>query len=171
MLRKFVMAISLIVAFALQSTIFLKFNNNVVVPNLMIIFTATMGIMHGNKTGMIVGFCCGLLSDIFFGPVIGMYALIYTYIGFMNGFVNRIFNPEALKLPITMILGSDLIYSLITYLFLFVLRSRFHFLTYLKSVIIPELIFTILFTIVMYPLTLAVYNAFEKREGRGDYAD
>ena len=59
--------------------------------------------MRGRKTGLIVGFFCGLLMDLFFGSVIGFYSLIMMYIGYSNGLFRRIFYPEDIKLPLILI--------------------------------------------------------------------
>ena len=49
-------------------------------PNLLIIAVSSFGFMRGRKEGMWVGFFCGLLIDIFFGNLIGIYALICTLV-------------------------------------------------------------------------------------------
>ena len=78
-----------------------------IVPNLMIVLTASFGFMRGEKTGLLIGFFCGLLVDIFFASVIGFYALLYMYIGYMNGKFAQIFYPQDIKLPVALILCSD----------------------------------------------------------------
>ena len=40
----------------------------------------------------VTGLICGLLVDIFFGDVIGLYALIYMYIGFFSGLFKKMFH-------------------------------------------------------------------------------
>ena len=72
-------------------------------PNIMIVLTASFGFMRGEKTGLIMGFACGFLSDIFFGNVLGLNAMIYMYIGYANGKFNRIFYQEDIKLPLGLI--------------------------------------------------------------------
>lgn len=48
--------------------------------------TVSFGFMRGKKEGMFVGFFCGLLIDIFYGSMIGFYALIYMYMDFAMAF-------------------------------------------------------------------------------------
>jgi rod shape-determining protein MreD len=130
-----------------------------IVPNLLVVVTAALGFMRGDNTGLIVGFCCGLLVDIFFGDVIGFYALTYMYIGFLNGKLNGVFYPEDLKLPLLLILVSDLLYGLFAYTLLFMMRSRLNFEYYFANVIFPEMIYTVLVALILYPVILILHNA------------
>ena len=125
MKRKIVIALMILLCFLLQSTVFQALAIGSISPNLMIILTASFGFMGGRKEGMIVGFFCGLLEDIFYGRLLGMHAIIYMYIGYGNGQFNRIFYGDDIKLPLSLISASELIYGLGTYMIMFVMRSRF----------------------------------------------
>lgn len=166
MLRKFTIFILIIVCFILQSTVFRALDFAGIVPNLMIILTAAFGFMRGENEGIVIGFFCGLLIDIVFGDILGFYALLFMYIGFLNGKFNRIFYPEDIKLPIGLILISDLSYSMICYVLLFLLNGKFHFLYYLKNIILPEMVYTIVITCALYPIILFINNKLEFRERR-----
>ena len=91
MRRKIVLAITIIACFLLQCTVFKALSIASISPNLLIVVVASFGFMRGKKEGIFVGFFAGLLLDIMFGTVIGFYALIYMYIGYLNGFFKRIF--------------------------------------------------------------------------------
>ncbi len=132
----------------------------------MIVLTSSFGFMRGEKEGLIIGFFCGLLSDIFFGGFLGFYALLLMYIGFLNGKFSRIFYPEDIKLPIALIITSDLSYGVICYILQFMLRSRFQFGYYFSHVILPEVLYTIVATMFLYPLILKVNGKLEDREKR-----
>jgi len=123
MRRFLVSGMLVILCFVLQTTFFKGIAFSGIVPNLMIILTASFGFMRGERTGIAFGFFCGLLSDIFFGSVIGLNAMIYMYIGYANGKFNRIFFPEDIKLPMALILVSDLVYGLAYYVILFLMRK------------------------------------------------
>ena len=56
----------------------------------------------------------------------------------MDGSTPTFFEDEIL-LPIGLLAANSLVYSLVVFFFFFALRGRFHFLTYLIHVIIPEL--------------------------------
>lgn len=166
MRRFFVSAILIIMCFVLQCTVFKSISFGGIVPNLMIVLTASFGFMRGEKTGLLFGFFCGLLADIFFGSVIGLNALIYMYIGYTNGKFNRIFYPDDIKLPIVLILTSDLAYSMATYVILFLMRGRFHLSYYFLHIILPEAVYTIFVTLILYPFVLWVNKKLEGIEKR-----
>lgn len=156
-----------IICFLLQCTVFPSLALGGIIPNLMIVVTASYGFMRGRKAGLLVGFFSGLLMDIFFSDILGFYALIYMYIGYLNGVFRKMFYPEDIKLPIALIVGSDFLYSLVIYILTFFLKGRFRFLYYLLNIIIPEMVYTIIVTCVLYPLLLLVESRLEWKEKEG----
>lgn len=167
MKRKIILAIAVILCFVLQSTVFQALSFASIAPNLLIVLTASLGFMRGRKEGMLVGFFSGLLLDVFFGSVLGFYALLYMYVGYINGFFQKIFFPEDIKLPIILISASDLTCNLFVYFFQFLFRSQFHFSYYLFHIIIPELVYTILVMIFQYFIILKINQKLEAEEKRG----
>lgn len=164
MLRKVIVAIFIIVCFVLQCSVFGALALAGIIPNLMIVLTSAFGFMRGEKEGLVIGFFCGLLCDVFFGSFLGFYALVYMYIGYINGKFSRIFYPEDIKLPIALIVVSDLSYGVLCYALMFLLRGRFHFGYYFTRVILPEALYTIVVTMFLYPLVLKVNQKLENRE-------
>lgn len=164
MLRKFTVFILILLCFILQSTVFRSLAFAGIVPNLMIILTSAFGFMRGENEGLIIGFFCGLLTDIFYGDILGFYALILMYIGYLNGKFNRIFYPEDIKLPIGLIIVSDLSYGMVCYILMFLLKGKFHFLFYLKNIILPEVVYTIVVTCILYPVVLFINEKLERWE-------
>lgn len=168
MKRVLVTAFFIFICFLLQATVFRALAFGGIVPNLLIVLTASFGFMRGEKTGLLIGFFSGLLIDIFFGSVIGFYALLYMYIGYMNGKFSAIFYPEDIKLPITLILCSDFFYGIVCYVILFLLRGKFDFQYYLLHIILPEIVYTVVITLFLYPVILRVNRSLERREKRGE---
>ena len=166
MKRGIITALLILICFLLQCTVFRFLAFGGIVPNLLIVLTASFGFMRGEKTGLIIGFFCGLLVDIFFASVIGYYALLYMYIGYMNGKFSSIFYPQDIKLPVALILCSYFFYGTICYVILFLLRSRFDFMYYLLHIILPEIVYTIVVTLLLYPLVLWINNRLERSELR-----
>ena len=156
MKRRIVVLLIIIVGFLLQSTVFQTLSIGSITPNLMVIIVSSFGFMRGKKEGLAVGFFCGLLEDIFYGRLLGMHAMIYMYIGYVNGYFNHIFYGDDIKLPISLILVSELVYGLGTYLIMFLMRSRFAFSYYMVRIILPELVYTIVMTLVFYRLIFSI---------------
>ena len=166
MLRKVVVTLFILAGFILQCTVFDKLAFAGIIPNLMIILTSSFGFMRGEKEGLVIGFFCGLLSDIFFGNFLGFYALVLMYIGFLNGKFSRIFYPEDIKLPIALIITSDLSYGILMFVLMFMLRGKFRFGYYFMHVILPEALYTIVVTMFFYPIILKLNEKLEAREKR-----
>lgn len=166
MKRKIITICIIIACFILECTVFPSMSFASITPNLLIIVTSSFGFMRGKKEGMMVGFICGLLFDIMFSDLIGFYTLIYTVLGYANGFFRKIFYPDDIKLPLILIAASDFLYGNIVCIFMFIMRSRFHYFYYLKSIIIPELIYTILVTLVLYQIILQINRKLESEEQR-----
>ncbi len=166
MLRKLVVAFFIIVCFILQCSVFSGLAFAGIIPNLMIILTSSFGFMRGEEEGLVIGFFCGLLCDVFFGDILGFYALVLMYIGYLNGKFSRIFYPEDIKLPLALIVVSDISYGILCYVLMFLLRGRFNFPYYFTRVILPEAIYTIVITMFLYPLVLKVNQKLEAKEKR-----
>lgn len=166
MLRKLIVALFIIICFVLQCSVFDSLAFAGIIPNLMIILTSSFGFMRGEKEGLVIGFFSGLLNDIFFGSFLGFYALLLMYIGYINGKFSRIFYPEDIKLPLALIVISDLSYGIICYVLTFMLRSRFQFTYYFMHIILPEALYTIVVTLILYPVILRVNERLETREKR-----
>lgn len=168
MKRNILLFFVILIGFVLQTTLFQALSLGGISPNILIIITAAYGFMFDKKCGMTVGFICGLLMDIFYGNVLGFYALVYLYIGAANGAFHSIFYQEDIKLPLVLILASDFAYSFTCYVLLYLLRGRFHFIYYLRNIVLPEIVYTIFITVFLYPFILFLNRTAEDTE-RGDH--
>ena len=157
---------SIIISFILQTTIFRYFDFGGIVPNLMIILTAAYSFMRGDRSGMMIGLFCGLLVDIFFGTYLGFYALIYMYLGFIIGKFNKIFYPENILLPLSLIVAADFLYGFVCYVLLFMFRNKFDLGYYMMHVIIPEMVYTTLVAVFIYPILIRINTYLEEIEER-----
>lgn len=170
MLKKIMTVLFILICLILQCSVLSALSLGGIVPNLLLILTSAYGLIRGEKDGLLIGFFCGLLLDILFSDFLGFYALLMMYIGFLNGKLNRAYYPEDYKLPIALIVISDLTYGLICYVLLFLLRGKFYFFYYLGHVILPEVVYTVVAAIVLYPLILFEEQKFhsgDKRRTKG----
>lgn len=167
MKRFFTIALLILGCFLLQTTVFQTLALADVVPNLLLILTVAFGYMRGEKEGLFIGFCCGLLTDCIFGDVVGLYALIYMVVGYLNGFVNKIYYSDDIIIPVALVAASDFVYDFFYYVFEFLLRSRLNFFFYLRRIMLPELIYTVLVSVVLYKLLHMINSWLEKTELKG----
>ena len=166
MKRKVITFFIILICFLLEITAFHKLRFASICPNLMIITTASFGFMRGKKSGMTVGLISGLFVDLFWGGSLGFYMLVYMVIGYVNGMFKRLFYDEDIKLPIALIAASELAYGVITYVGVYMLNGDFHFGTYLLHIIIPELVYTILATLILYQIILQINRKLDAEEQR-----
>ena len=106
-----VTGVIVIIAFVLQSYISLSTNLLVSTPNLLLLVTSILGFMRGENFGSLTGLFCGFLVDIAFGDVLGLYALIYTYIGFFSGIFKRLLHNDHVYMAMLLFTIPSFIFS------------------------------------------------------------
>lgn len=148
--------ITVLILFLFQTSIFHYFSIKGIVPNLMLIVVCAYGFFRGETDGIIAGFFCGLLIDVFYADYLGFHSLLYLYIGFFNGLLNHFYVEESVKFPIFCIGLSDLVVSFITYFLRFVLNGNFNLKFYSVNVILPEFIYTVAICFALYPLLMFI---------------
>ncbi|MCQ2540781.1 MAG: rod shape-determining protein MreD [Lachnospiraceae bacterium] len=156
MKKTFISILTVLVLFLLQTSIFHHLSIKGVVPNLLLIVVCAYGFLRGETDGIIAGFFCGLLMDVFYADIIGLHSLEYMYIGFFNGMLNRFYVEDTVKLPVFCIGLSDVVLSFLTYFLRFVLQGKFNFAYYSLNIILPEFIYTMVVCIVLYPALLFI---------------
>ena len=166
MYRKITMVLLILISYLIQSTLIRILPMGGVAPNLLIILRSSFGFMRGKKDGMFIGFISGLIIDVLFGKIFGFYALIYMLIGYLNGFFASIFYPEDVKLPMFLITSSELVYCFMIYVFRFLIQGKLRFGYYFVHVILPEIVYTIFVTIIVYKIILNINEWLEDLERR-----
>lgn len=152
MKRAIINILLIIILFILQTTVFPMLRITRIIPNVLIILVSCAGFMQGEREGLFVGFICGLLLDITTFDVFGFFTLLYMVIGYLNGLFHNLFYLKDLKIPAILIMTSDVVCCFTTYIVLFLLRSRFDIIYYFINIILPEIVFTLLVAIFIYPV-------------------
>lgn len=166
-MRRFVCTAALILAaFLLQTTVFSWIPYLNAVPNMLLILTFSLGVLHGSLYGLAVGCVCGLLLDLTGSDVMGYHALVLMYLGYLNGKLYQIVTPDTLLLPVLLALGNEAAYHAYIYLFSFLLKNRLELGEYLTNVILPEMILTLVLTVVVYGCCYYLNKRLEKHEKR-----
>lgn len=164
MKRFFIMIIIIIISFLFQSTVFQALALADVVPNIMLIVTVSIGYMRGRKEAMFTGLVFGLIADCMYNDVIGLYGLIYMVIGYLNGYSNKIYYRDDFTMPVILVGISDLVYSFMIYISTFLLRNRLDILYYFFRRMLPELVYTVFISVILYKLLHMLNNRLEKNE-------
>ena len=164
MKRAIIYFLEIIICFVLQSSLnpFISLAN--VMPNLLLIVVVSNAYMRGRMTGTVVGFFSGLLIDLLFGNVIGLYAMIMLLIGYIVGFANKIYSRDDFTLPLLFITIANFVYQFLYYIFEFLLRGKLNFLYYLRIIIIPEIIYTVAAAVILYKLLHMINHSLDCNE-------
>ena len=167
MKKRICMFFLVVFCFILQNTVLKALELGAVSQNLLLVITAAIGFIGGRKEGMYMGVLCGMFTDIFYGQLFGYYTLLYTLIGYANGFFHAVFYDLDIKQPMLLIAMSDLAYGLIQYFFQFLLRGKFDFGFYFTSVILPEFLYTVVLILLFYRGILVLYEKLDKLDNTG----
>ena len=158
----------MLLAFTIQNGIFPLLPFLAATPNLLLILTFSFGFMKGQRAGMFYGVLAGILLDLFYSGPFGFYTLFYVYVGYVNGICTKYYYEEYITLPLVLSVFNELAYNLYVYVFRFLIRGRLNVLYYLKELVIPETIFTVVTTLLIYRLLLYIGRWLTEFENRRD---
>ena len=146
------MIIASIIIYLLQTNLFSWFTIAGVKPNLFVILILFIGLFSNSRVGIIYGILFGFFLDIVIGKNIGTTSVMLGLIGFLGGYLDKNFSKESKLTIILMVIGSTCIYEIGTYIFNIIRMSiNIEIFTFIKILII-ELIFNVILTIILYPL-------------------
>lgn len=154
----------MLLAFTIQNGVFPLLPFLSASPNLLLILTFSFGFIHGQEQGMWYGLFAGILLDLFYSGPFGFYTLLFVYIGFLNGICTRYYYEDYITLPLALSLVNEVIYNLYVYVFRFLVRNRLDFLYYFREIIVPEMIFTTVTTLLIYRFFLFTSRRIEEME-------
>ncbi len=163
MRRVLIIFFLIIISFLLQSVLFSFQNISGTVPNLLLILTMSFGIMRGRREGLLTGFVCGFLYDIFFSSLIGPYMFLFMIIGYLNGSFHKEFLMEDVMMPVFIITVDEFVFCFVEYILTFLLRNRTNIFFYVRKVFFPQILYTVIITIIIYRLYVWINKAIKKR--------
>ena len=167
-MRRIIVNIAFIIfAFSLQICIFPFIPFLYAAPNLLIILTFTYGFSLGVEEGMLYGVICGILMDLYFSGPFGFFTLLFLWICFVNGKLTAYFYEEYRFLPFIVSTISEIMYNVFIYIFRFFIREKYDVLYYLKNIVIPEVIITLIFTLLLYRFLLWYNKKLRVLDSRG----
>jgi rod shape-determining protein MreD len=158
------MAFILNMNFVLQTTLFQYIEILGVKPDTALILIVGYGILRGDVEGAIAGFFSGLLQDIYYGPCIGLYAMVEMLLGYFAGKPFKDFYKENALLPLPLVAGASLIRQFAVYFTSFLFRGKVDFAYYLKAIILPASVYTLALAIPFYSLVYWVNRMLEEAE-------
>ncbi len=141
-----------IINLIIQSTFCVYFDKLFILPNTMLILVISYSVARNDIEGALFGFFNGLLFDIFFGRVIGLYALVGLVTGFISAKPFRELSPSNFLMPNIMIFTMTIFYELFFYVLGFLFMGRTDLPYYFIHIILPEAIFNVILGVFIYPM-------------------
>ena len=166
MKQKLLQFLLIIICFVLQTTIIKEIALANIAPNLMITLPVLYGFFNGRRNGIYVGFTTGFIFDIFYCEILGLNAFIFMLIGFFSGFFKEHYNKEEMIIPLIAVLIGDFSYGFINYVFNFLLRNRLDISYYISNIILPEVVYTLFISILVYKIVLSLDKLSGKKKER-----
>lgn len=133
-----------------------------ITPNLSLILIVFWAILNGSEKGRRLGIWIGLLQDFMFCDVIGIYGLLYYIIGHFSGYFNKDFYRGHFILPLVVVIGADLLYGIFQYFIYCFFSGDLYFGFYLLHKILPEVCYTALVSVPLYPLVRLLHRGTKK---------
>lgn len=144
----------ILAAFLMQTCVFPILSFFAATPNLILIITFSYGFIYGTMTGLICGVFAGLLMDLFYPEPFGLFILLYSYLGFFSGMFSKQLKSDSLIFPLILCTVNEAFYNAAILVYRFLAVGRMDLLYSLRHVILPELFFTLLITIIAYRILL-----------------
>ncbi|MCL1843748.1 MAG: rod shape-determining protein MreD [Defluviitaleaceae bacterium] len=163
-MRTVVLFILILVNFTLQSVLFPNFAIMGVTPDTALILIICYAILRGEIEGAIFGFVAGLVQDILFGPVIGVFALLGFLTGYICGKPFRDYFKNNYFLPFVVVVVVGLIYQFVLYVGTVLFFGRLDIWLYMRTIIIPKTIYTASLSIPLYSLLHFINKRIERFE-------
>ncbi len=155
----------LIVVQSLSATLFEHIRIGNIAPNFLIVIVVSFALLRGSKEGTLIGILAGLLQDVSFSLSIGGTVIVYGLIGYICGKLNKNFYRENFVIPLICTLLSSLFYSLIN-LMIMLLKGESNIIYLAKMIVIPEVIYTVTLSLIIYQISYLINGVIENNEKR-----
>lgn len=163
-MRIFITAIVIVINFILQSTWLHALTIYSVLPNTIVILIVSYALLRGKKEGALVGLCVGLLQDIFFGTTMGYFGILGALTGYLAGRSNENFYRENYLMPMALCSIGVFLYETAIYITGFLFRGQLNYFYVLSRFIVPEMVYTAIFTIILYRILFFINEWLELKE-------
>ena len=170
-MKKTVINIALIVTtiiiYYLQSNFFSWFNIAGVMPNLFVILVLFIGLFASRTMGTAYGVAIGVVLDFLLGNKIGIYAVTLGVIGFLAAVFDKNFSKDSRMTIMLMVAGLTFAYEFIVYMLNYFISNTNLELWVFFRILIIEVIYNIILTIIIYPL-FKKFGYYIEHEYKGD---
>jgi len=166
--RFFVSLSTILLCFFLQFVIFPRIRALIAVPNLMLVAAVSLGFLYGKANGLCCGVVSGLLMDVLGSGIPGFYTLILAVLGYVNGMLSEKIESEMILLLFLFFSVNEMVYHGYVYALSFLIRKSFVLSTYINSVVLPELMLSLICFLVIYGILVFISKRWDLRVNKGE---
>ncbi len=166
--RFFVILISMVFCFVLQLLILPGIPYLKAVPNLLLIEVMSVGFLYGKAVGLAAGTAAGLLLDLLGIGIPGFYTLILAVLGYADGMLSEKLESELILILYFLFLLNELFYHAYVFVFSFLLRKSFVLPVYLKEVVIPETLLSLVCFLLIYGFLIFISKRWDLKVNKGE---
>lgn len=178
-MKKVISIISIIVTFLLiyflQINFFSWFNIDGVRPNLFVILLLFISLYINKPAGIIFGIIFGTFLDVLTSNKIGTTAIMYVLIAILVSYFNKNFSKDNKITFILMVVGCTTFFEVSSYILICVRNIIPLEVLRFSRMLVIELIFNILITIIIYPTIkntgILLERIFKKNKGVKGFID
>lgn len=120
-------------------------------PNVFVIFVLFIGLFANRTVGTVYGIGIGIVLDLLLGTRVGIYAVGLGLIGFLAGAFDKNFSKDSRMTIMVMTLVATIIFEVLSYLLKYILLSINVEPLQFTIILLIEVVFNILLTIILYP--------------------
>lgn len=154
--------LTFLIIFFLQANVFQDFTISGIMPNLFVIFILFIGLFANAILGISFGVLGGLVIDFVYAKTIGITAIMLCVIGYLGAYFDKNFSKENKITIIIMVALSTVLFELGYYIInSVILGFDIEMLSFIKILLI-EVVYNILLTIIVYPLIQKTGYAVER---------
>lgn len=164
MKRKILELLIILIFLALQCTLGRYIAIGGIAPNLLILMPVFFGYLNGSNEGIYTGFFAGLVYDFFAYDIIGFSALAFLYIGYIAGCLYQQYEEKEILVPLCTVFLASLSFGVFSYIVNFLMQNKLDMGFYVGNIIMPETIYTVCVSLVLYPLIRPLNKLLNKRE-------
>lgn len=146
------LVVTVLLIYFLQSNFFSWFNIAGIRPNLFVIIVLFIGLFANRSMGTIYGILIGLYLDLVIGSKVGINAVVLGLIGLLAAVFDKNFSKDSRMTIMFMVLGATVIVESLVYFLNYVFLSiNIEIINFIK-ILIVEIIYNLILTIIIYPL-------------------
>ncbi|MGN0243899.1 MAG: rod shape-determining protein MreD [Lachnospiraceae bacterium] len=123
-----------------------------ITPNLVLLTLVLLAFQTDARLGLLFGIVTGVLLDCMYCEYIGVYTVIFCVIGTLTGAFSTQFYKKDTSVSLCVVGVADILYGCMMYLRYYFLSEGVHMWKYIRSIMLPEVLYTIVVTILVYRL-------------------